>query len=154
MANIKSILFHSVNQKEYGCNCDRCGQWLKNIWTVSYTDGTSINYGIDCFEKVYKGSKGGKLNKEGTKIMNRALKSIEHWSKVLQDYKDGKFTAENDQSYLMCQDKGDGSWFSESYWTGRPYDEYKTWMIEVWIPARFEDAQKEINRFKKVNFEP
>ena len=141
MASIKSISFHSVSQKEYGCNCDRCGQWLKNIWTVSYTDGTSINYGIDCFETVYKGTKGGKLNKEGTKIMNRALKSIEHWSKVLQDYKDGKYTAEND----AC-------WYNESAWTG--YEEYKQFMIEVWIPERFKDAQKEINRFKKVNFEP
>ena len=75
MAHIKKISFSSVNVRE-GCTCDRCGQWIKNIWTVDFLEGFSMNYGIDCFEKLCK---SGRLSDYGMKLMKKALKSISRY---------------------------------------------------------------------------
>ena len=80
MAHIKSISFSSVSTN-YGCTCDRCGQWIKNIWTVKFDDGISMNFGIDCFEKLCK---SGKLTRYGEKLMRDTLKSIAFYSEQLK----------------------------------------------------------------------
>ena len=65
MAYIKRISFAHVGRNE-GCLCDRCGQYIQNIVTVDYADGVRINYGRDCFDKLYK---SGRLNAQGVKLM-------------------------------------------------------------------------------------
>ena len=142
MAYIKRINFAHVGRKE-GCLCDKCGQYIQNIVTVDYTDGIRVNYGQDCFANLYN---SGKLNAYGVKLMKKALKSIEKHSKQLEDYKSGKMTAENDVAYQYDQTYG-------GYWKGKPFEEYRKWMIDEWFPARFAEDQKEIDRFAKVNFE-
>ena len=72
MAYIKSVRFNRVGRNE-GCTCDKCGQYIRNIWTVTYQDGVIMNFGIDCFEKLNKGN----LNAYGQKLMKDALKWIE-----------------------------------------------------------------------------
>lgn len=140
MAFIKKVDFQKVGRYE-GCTCDRCGQYIQNIWTVTYKDGVIMNFGIDCFSKL----NGEKLNAYGMKMMKDALKHIE-------DHKEGfeaekLKTEETDQKWkYIQQDK-------EDYWFGRPYEEYHKWMIEEWWPERFKEDQKKIDRFNKVNFE-
>ena len=142
MAYIKRINFAHVGRKE-GCLCDKCGQYIQNIVTVDQTDRMRVNYGQDCFANLYN---SGKLNAYGVKLMKKALKSIEKHSKQLEDYKSGKMTAENDVAYQYDQTYG-------GYWKGKPFEEYRKWMIDEWFPARFAEDQKEIDRFAKVNFE-
>lgn len=142
MAHIKRIGFAHVGRNK-GCLCDKCGQYIQNIVYVDYDDGNRVNYGQDCFAKLYN---SGKLSSYGVKLMKKTVKSIEKHSKQLDAYKSGKMTAENDVSYQYDQIYG-------GYWKDRPFEEYRKWMIEEWFPKRFEEDQKEIARFAKVNFD-
>lgn len=144
MAYIKSIRFDHVGKNE-GCCCDKCGQYIRNIWTVEYQDGVVMSFGIDCFSKLNK----GKLNAYGMKLMNKALKSIEYYQQMFEAEK--VLTEETDLRYQHTQEHVD--WKDDDVWYGQPWEEYHKWMLEVWYPAMFENAQKEINRFKKVNFD-
>ena len=140
MAYIKSVRFNRVGRNE-GCTCDKCGQYIRNIWTVTYQDGVIMNFGTDCFEKMNKGN----LNAYGQKLMKDALKWIE---KHQQNFEAEKMkTAETDLAWQCTQED------KESCWYGRPYEEYHKWMLEEFYPVRFAEDQKRIDRFKKVNFE-
>lgn len=142
MAYISKIQFNSVSQNE-GCTCDRCGQYIKNIWTVTYKDGVVMNFGIDCFEKLNKET----LNAYGMKQMKLALKKIQNWSEQLQHWTDGEFTEDNCEAWKCEQ----ADW-NDSYWKGKSFDEYKAWMIEEFIPYRIQKAQEQVDKFQKVNF--
>ena len=142
MAHIKRISFNSVGQLE-GCQCDRCGQYIKNIWTVEYQEGLTLHYGIDCFEKVKKSG----LNDYGRKQMNKILKSIQIYTERLEKYTNGEMTAETDDGYKTSQQD------KYSYWYGRPYEEYNAYMINEFFPYRLSREQDELKRFAKVNFD-
>lgn len=142
MAHIKHINFAHVGRNE-GCLCDKCGQYIQNIVYVDYDDGVRINYGQDCFAKLYN---GGKLSTYGVKLMKKALKAIEAHSKQLEAYKSGEKTAENDIAYQYDQTYG-------GYWKDKPFEEYREWMINEFFPRRFEEDQKMVDRFAKVNFD-
>lgn len=146
MAHIKTISFASVGRNE-GCLCDKCGQYIKNIVTVEYDFGT-VHYGQDCFAKMYN---SGKLTAYGVKLMKKTMKSIEHYSRQLAKYVSGEMTAENDVGYQFSQNAA--TYGNPDYWTGKPYEEYRQWMINEWFPERFKEAQKQVDRFSKVNFE-
>lgn len=143
MAHIKEINFNSTQDVKEGCTCDRCGQWIKNIWTVEFAEGYSIHFGIDCWEKVYK---SGKLSKFGEKEMKKIMKKIRFHQEQLQQYLTGQLTAENDMNYLMDQED------KLRFWYKKPFEEYKAWMINECIPARIERAQQELKRFNRVDF--
>lgn len=147
MPYIKQITFAHVGRNE-GCLCDRCGQYIQNIVTVHWTDGIVINYGQECFSKLYL---SGKLTEHGIKVMRKALKSIENHTKQLEAYKSGEINEENDAGWKFHQQSK--TYESPSYWYGRSYEEYRQWMIDVFFPLRFEEDQKEIDRFSKVNFD-
>lgn len=141
MAYIQKIQFNRVGQNE-GCTCDRCGQYIRNIWTVDYTDGIKMNFGIDCFEKLNKASK---LNAYGMKKLKKALKFIEGHYDMIETEKAKTEETDGQWKYLQ-EDK-------ESYWCGRPWNEYHKWMLEEFYPERIKEDQKRIDRFSKVNFE-
>lgn len=147
MAYIKEIRFAHVGRKE-GCCCDKCGQYIQNIVTVEYTDGIKINYGQDCFKKLQESAK---LTDFGRKIMRKALKSIEYNSKELEKYTSGKMTAETDESWKAYEQP----WNKGCYWAEHhdDYEAYRRWMIDEWFPERFKEAQKQVDRFSKVNFD-
>lgn len=141
MAHIKKISFASVNTKE-GCTCDRCGQWIKNIWTVEFVEDLTMNYGIDCFEKILK---TGNLNDYGKKLMKKSMKSIENIYKRMQEQ--AEMTEETDEGWKYLQAD------THSAWYGEKYENYKKWMLEELYPYRIEEEQKNINKFKKANFD-
>ena len=143
MAHIKNIHFQSVDTNE-GCTCDRCGQHIKNIWTVEYKEGLVMHYGIDCWEKVYKAG----LNTNGRKILTRTMKSLQAYEERLAGYVNGTMTEETDITYQNEQ----AGWQSDSYWHGKSFDEYKKWMVTDFLPYRIELAQKELEKLGKVNF--
>ena len=144
MARIKKIMFSKVGKQE-GCLCDRCGQYITNIWTVNYADGVTLHFGIDCFETLNKESN---LTSYGQKLLKKSMKSIQHYSEMFEEEK--RLTEETDIRYQNEQEVND--WESKSYWYGKPWEEYHAWMINEWFPMRFADAQKDIDKFSKVNF--
>lgn len=143
MAKIKKITFNRV-EKDDGVICDRCGQYIRNIWTVEYTDGVIMHFGIECFEKLSKET----LTTMGMKTMKKALKKLQNWTDKLDAWERGEITADNDDSWKYEQ----SDLCKDHYWHGRSFDEYREWMIKEFIPKRLEEAQVEIKRFGKVNF--
>lgn len=141
MAYIRKISFSRSEQ--HGCTCDRCGQYIKNIWTVTYADGVKLNFGIDCFEKLNKASK---LSTQGMKIMRKALKDIEFYTEKLNEWKNGVWTEDN---CIAWQNEKDDK---QSYWSDKTFEEYKEWYINEFYPYRLEQAQKEVDRFRKIDF--
>jgi len=144
MARIKSINFYSVGRME-GCTCDRCGQYIQNIYTVTFTDEVRMNFGIDCFRKLLL---TGNLSDYGMKLMKKELKSLKRWQELFEEEK--QKTEETDIAYQNLQEHVD--WKPDSAWYGRPWEEYHEWMIKEWFPYRFEECQKAIEKFSKVNF--
>lgn len=130
MAYIKNIRFDRVGKNE-GCQCDNCGQYIRNIWTVEYKDGNKLHFGIDCFEKM----SAAKLNAYEMKQLKKASKSLQTWTDVLEQWKSGQIT--EDCNEWQCEQ---ADW-SDSYWKGRSFEEYKEWKIAVWIPERIKDAK-------------
>lgn len=146
MAHIKEIRFAHVGRGE-GCLCDRCGQYIQNIVTVDFTDGATVNFGQDCFKKLYDSST---LNDYGKKLLRKALKDIEYYSRERDKYASGEMTSETDlswQSYEYPVNKG-------HYWNVHhdDYEAYRRWMLDEWFPERFKNCQKQIDRFANVNF--
>ena len=137
MARIKNIHFERVGEKE-GCTCDRCGQYIRNIWTVDYLEGFSVHYGLDCWEKVYK---NGTLSQAGEKLIKKTMKSIQHYEEMLMKWKSGEMDEEGRHNFS-----------ASGAWEGSTFEEYKEWMINDLLPYRLEDAQKELKRFGKIDF--
>lgn len=146
MAHIKKISFETVGNNQ-GCTCDRCGQYIKNIYTVEFTEGMKMNYGIDCFEKLYK---TGNLTKEATKILKKTIKSIANYEARLEQYQNNEIKPEEDGGWYYQQPQA--GWYEEGYWTGKPYEEYRQWVINELIPSRIADKQKELAKFAKIDF--
>lgn len=144
MAHIKEIRFDHVGKQE-GCLCDKCGQYIINIWTVQYTDGITARFGIDCFEKLNKESG---LSNFGRKELNKVLKSIQKHHEMYEA--EAAKTEETDIDWQQIQNPFD--WQDKSYWYGRPWAEYHEWMLTKFFKVRFEEDQKQIDRFSKVNF--
>lgn len=146
MARIKEIRFAHVGRTE-GCLCDRCGQYIQNIVTVDFMDGSEVNFGQDCFKKLYDSSR---LTDYGKKLLRKALRDIEYYSREREKYASGEKTAENDQrwkNYELPVNTG-------CYWAVHhdDYEVFRRWMLEAWFPERFKECQKQVDRFAKVNF--
>lgn len=144
MAQIRRITFNHVGKQE-GCLCDRCGQYIQNVWTVDYADGITAHFGIDCFEILNKQSG---LSSYGKKELNKALKSIQKHQELFEQEK--ALTEETDIRWHNIQHPFE--WESKDYWYGKKWEDYHEWMLNEFFGRRFEDDQKQIDRFKKVNF--
>ena len=144
MARIKKIDFNHVGKQE-GCLCDKCGQYIINVWTVQYADGITARFGIDCFEKLNKESG---LTSFGKKELNKALKSIQRHREMYEA--EAAKTEETDIAWQNIQNPM--PYESKDYWYGKPWKEYHEWMLTTFYGHRFEEDQKLIDRFSKVNF--
>lgn len=146
MAFIKEIRFAHVGRNA-GCLCDRCGQYIQNIVTVDFSDGTTVNFGQDCFKKLQETSR---LNDYGKKLLRKTLKNIEFYSMELVKYTSGELTAENDERWkAYAYPVNDGCYWNVHH---DDYEAFRRWMIDEWFPERFKECQKQIDRFAKVNF--
>lgn len=147
MNTIKKISFESV-PKTAGCCCDKCGQYLQNIYTVTYSNDISYHFGIDCFNKLLKSSS---LNSFGMKEFKKLLKRIQHWQERCEYWT--KITEE--EARAAAAEKGVKLEIecSESAHYGETFEEYKEWMLNCFIAERFKENEKELQRFKGVKFE-
>ena len=144
MARIKRVDFYHVGKQE-GCLCDKCGQYITNVWSVQYADGITAKFGVDCFEKLNKESG---LTSFGKKELNKALKSIQKHREMYE--KEAAKTEETDAAWQQLQNPFD--WQDKGYWYGKKWEEYHEWMMTEFFKTRFEEDQKQIDRFSQVNF--
>ena len=142
MSHIKAIRFNSVGRNE-GCTCDRCGQYIRNIWSVEYKEGFTINYGLDCWEKVYK---AGKLNQYGEKEIRKIMKSIKTYEENLAKFVNGEMNEENCSGFKYDQQNKNSAWYGESF------EKYRDWMINEFFPYRIGEEQKRLAKFSKIDF--
>ena len=140
MARIKSISFSSVGHKQ-GCSCDRCGQYIQNIYTVIFSDDVVMHYGIDCFEKLCK---TGKLSEYGRKTLKKAVKDMKIWQGHLEQYLTR--TKETDVGYWNQQHEG-----SDSRWKDAPWVEYRDSMIKS-MHYEIRQCENEIEKIAKGEF--
>lgn len=143
---IKSITFVRVG-KDCGCNCDNCGQYIRNIWTVKFSGGLAVNLGIDCFEKMYK---SGSLNNYGIKEFKKLLKRIEktqdgyaRWQNMT--YEEHKAKCDELGIKPVYEDK-------DTAFYGWSFEQYKEWELNEWYGERFKEIDKELARFAKCGF--
>lgn len=141
MARIKKVNFTRANRNE-GCTCDRCGQWLQNIWTVEFADGLTVHFGIECMEKM---SKESRLNDYGRKELKKTLNHIEKIYKMMESEK--ALTEDSDIGYRNTQED------EYSFWYGRSWQEFHDWRVNEFWQERIKRAEKEIERFRKIEFE-
>ena len=143
MAHIKSVRFTSTGKAE-GCTCDRCGQYIQNIWTVTFTEGMRLNYGIDCFEKVQKTG----LSETARKNIKKALKSIQAYEEGLAKFTSGERNEENDIAYQQAQENKQDAFY------GKPYEAWKDWWINEFFPYRISLENETIEKYSKINVTP
>lgn len=144
MARIKKIMFYKTGKSD-GCICDRCGQYIMNVWAVDYADGVSAKFGIDCFEALNKESG---LSKFGERELKKTLKNIEKHRELFE--KEKALTEETDIAYQNIQHPWD--YEDKDYWYGRPWGEYHEWRLNEFWGMRFQEDQEAVDRFRKVNF--
>lgn len=141
MAYIKDITFWHYGKNE-GLNCDRCGAYITNVFTVYYSDGLIAHYGMECFKKLRE---AGKLSDFGYKLLMKALKDIKYWNEQLQLWKTITEEEAEEKGLLYALHNYEA-------WEGSDFEEYKKFEIEKVIPARLSDCKKTIERFKNINF--
>ena len=147
MAIIKNINFSHVGRNE-GCLCDRCGQYIQNIATVTYEGDLTLNYGLDCFSKL---SASGNLSAYGKKLFKKTVNTIKSYEQELADYKSGKINADNDKGWYWVSFPSPDGCNRCAY---SSYEEYREYVINELLPHRIERAQSELSKFSKVNFKP
>lgn len=140
MAHIKSVRFSNVGKKE-GCTCDRCGQYITNIWTVTFTEGMILNYGIDCFEKIQKTG----LSDTARKNIKKALKSIQAYEEGLAEFTSGKRNEENDIAYKNAQEDKQNAFYGESY------EVWRDWWVNKFFPYRISLENEIIEKYSKIS---
>lgn len=148
-ARITKIEFNHVGRNE-GCQCDRCGQYIINVWTVQFGNGQTINFGIDCFEKVYK---SGGLNAHGLKQFKKLLSRIQKhkedhtkWLSMTEEQARADAAKVNVPLRIDTDDPYDS-------WYGKTFEEYKDWMLNEWYGERFREDEQVLEKFRKIGFD-
>lgn len=146
---ILKIEFNHVGRNA-GCQCDRCGQHITNIWTVRFGNGQTINFGIDCFEQVYK---HGGLSAYGLKEFKKLIKRIKihkegynKWLILTEEQARADAAKVNVALDIDTDDK-------YNPWYGKTFEEYKDWMLNEWYGERFREDERELEKFRKIGFE-
>lgn len=147
MAYIQDIRFDHVGKSE-GFICDQCGAYITNIYTVNYSDGLQMKYGMECFKKLFE---AGKLTEQGIKLMKKALKRI----KEAYEIRDKWFKV---NSFEEAKEQNLPYWTAFEYeaWEGRSFEEFKEFCVsekEGFFASDIRRARKDLERFKKVNFD-
>jgi len=135
------------------CTCDRCGQGIKNIWSVSFSNGVTYNYGIDCFEKL---SKNSNLTDLGRKNFKKLLKSLKECEEKVAEW--GTMTYEQYEEFYWANIKDEERQFFPGPLKGEyenpnnlEWNEFRAWKLDCAI-ERLNYKKKELNKFNKAWF--
>ena len=148
MAYIKDIRFDFVDRKD-GLVCDRCGAYIRNIYTVTYSDGLVARYGIECFKKLFD---AGKLTDFGRKLMMKALKRLKEAYETREKWLSVNTLEEAKEKKLLHTQ------VFETYeaWQGHTFEEFKDFCTSEdcgFFASEVKRAKEDLARFKNVNFD-
>lgn len=141
MPYIRDIRFDHV-PKDAGFICDRCGEYITNVYTVTYDNGLKASYGIECFNKLRKHSN---LTAAGNTLLNKVLKDIKYYSELediwesITSYEDAK---EKQVPLLGKMNLGLAMFDTYEAWEGASFEEFKDFMIK--------STQKDLEKKKEV----
>lgn len=157
MAYITNITFWRYGKNE-GLTCTKCGAYIRNVYTVTYSDGFIANYGTECFDKLWK---SGKLSKYGEKEFKKILKNIKFYNDVLATWQKCKTEQELIENPLMFSSNyldryNESEYIKNEYKRNAhkddTFEEYRDYIINEFIPYRLKSERKELERFKKIDF--
>lgn len=140
MAYIKNIYFWKEGRNS-GLICDKCGAYITNIYHVIYSDGTELNYGIECFKKLQD---SGRLSAYGMKLLMDAVRRIKKDTEAIELWK--KVTEEEAEAKGMLW-----NWHNEERYKDMTFEEYREWEIKCrlkWL----DDNQRGLAKFKNIDF--
>ena len=143
MATITNISFNQYS-KDDGMICDKCGAYIRNVYTVKYSNGYIAHYGIDCFSKLRKQAN---LTSFANKLLSKTLKSIKYYCSIIDLWKTINTEEEADNQNLLSTFK------TYECWEGRTFEEYKKWQLEEFLLYRLQEEQKTLKKFRNINFE-
>lgn len=135
------------------CTCDRCGQGIKNVWTLSFSNDVTYHYGIDCFEKL---SKNSNLSDIGKKHFKQYLKSLKTWeghvakwsTTTFEEYEASYWANIKDEERHLFPGPLKNEYENPN---GLDWEGYKAWRYEGCVEG-LNNAKKELEKFKKVWF--
>lgn len=134
---IKKVNFFITASVKDGFSCDCCGQAIKNVYDIEFSNGVRIHLGVDCFKNQYT----KRLTDYGKREYEKILKDIRF-------YADQQKTWETMNEAEMPEGDRYRLTDVDDYWYGKTFEEYKAWMLSDWFPQRFKDIQKKIEKFK------
>ena len=135
------------------CTCDRCGQGIKNVWTLSFSNDVTYHYGIDCFEKLSKHSNlsdiGKKHFKEYLKSLKKCESLVSKWANItFEEYEQEYWSNIKDEDkHLYCPPL-ENEWINP---LGLDWEGFKAWKYDCRVES-LNDAKKKLDNFKKVWF--
>ena len=147
MAYIKDIRFDTIGKKD-GLICDRCGAYIRNIYTVTYSDGLIARYGMECFKKLFD---AGKLTDFGRKLMMKALKRLKETYETREKWLSINSLEEAEKKNLDVY-----PFKNYEAWKGYTFEEYRDyWTSEEmgYTASDIKRAKEDLARFKNVNFD-
>jgi hypothetical protein len=149
--SLQHVSFSST--PEVRCTCDRCGQGIKNVWSVSFTNNVTYNYGIDCFEKLSKHSNLSEIGKKNFKKLLKSLKKCEEnvakWETMTYEQYEEMYWAnikDEERQFFDGPLKGEYENPNNLSW-----EEFKARKLDCAI-ERLNNEKKELDKFNKVWF--
>lgn len=157
MTHITNITFWTYGKNE-GITCSNCGAYIRNVYTVTYSDGFVAHYGTECFDKLWK---SGKLSKFGEKEFRRILKNIKFYNGILAQWQECKTDQDIIDKHPLFSDDyliryNESEYCQKRYkqsayykWTA---EQYIDMVVNGLIPYRLNKEQKELEKFSKIDF--
>lgn len=149
--SLRNVSFSSA--PTVSCTCDRCGQGIKNIWSVSFSNDITYNYGIDCFAKLSKNSNLSDLGRKNFKKLLNSLKKCEDWVAMWET-----MTYEQYEEFYWRNIKDEERQFFAGPLKGEyenpnnlGWEEFKAWKLDCAIES-LNCKKKELNKFNKAWF--
>lgn len=142
---IIDIRFDHVSKND-GCICDNCGQYITNVYTITYDNGLKLHYGIECYRKLINASN---LTRQGTKLLNKIAKNLAFYYEVRAKW-EAVDTYENAEAMKLL-------WYRDykenEAWEGATFEEYRKFQVHC-ADVQIEKNKKELTRFKHAKFDP
>jgi hypothetical protein len=133
--------------KGHGIQCEHCGTYIVNVYQITFNDGFILRCGSECFKKLQKQTN---LNDYGIKTLNKLLKKLQGYEKMIKQWENWNTPeeAEEDKCYQRIEDKKAGCWRIR---TQEEFEKEKEILLTFYIPSWIKQTQKEIkDKFKNV----
>lgn len=151
MSRVTNLYFEHVRKQE-GCLCDKCGQYIQNIYTVTYDDIPVQHFGIDCFTKLMKTSN---LTEVGKSKLRKLIKDITYLTDYITVWESIHTYEEavDKQKQLLGKINLNLSVYTEyEAWEDSSFEEFRQFCIDNFGKKKLAEKQVELSKYKGVRF--